>query len=64
MQEDGTVLPLRQTELYQEDWLGLKKLDGMGRLHLLSKPVRRHPGVGQLALLDRAQHDGASLVAL
>jgi len=37
-QEDGTVLPLRQTELYQEDWLGLKKLDGMGRLHLLSKP--------------------------
>lgn len=30
--QDQTVLPLRQTPLYTEDWLGLKQLDQQGKL--------------------------------
>jgi len=34
--QDTQVLTLQQTPLYQEDWLGLKKLDQTGRLKFLS----------------------------
>jgi len=37
-QEDGSVLDLRDTALYREDWIGLRALDEAGRLHLLSCP--------------------------
>ncbi|ESP00518.1 hypothetical protein LOTGIDRAFT_186317 [Lottia gigantea] len=30
------ILTMNQTQLYKEDWLGLKKLNETGRLHLLS----------------------------
>ena len=31
-----TMVPLQQTPLYQEDWLGLKVLDKAGKLKLMS----------------------------
>jgi len=34
--QDVQVLPLRNTTLYKEDWLGLAKLDAAGKLHFLS----------------------------
>jgi len=34
--QDQQVLTLQQTPLYQEDWLGLQKLDTTGRLKFLS----------------------------
>jgi len=33
---DEDVVPLRQSDLYLQDWLGLKYLDTMGKLHLFS----------------------------
>ena len=34
------VVPLEQSELFEQDWLGLRGLQEAGRLHLLSKPGR------------------------
>ena len=34
------VVPLEQSELYEQDWLGLRGLREAGRLHLLKKPGR------------------------
>ncbi|XP_027182420.1 palmitoyl-protein thioesterase 1-like [Coffea eugenioides] len=34
----GPVLPLQQTRLYTEDWIGLRTLDETGRLKLISVP--------------------------
>ena len=34
--QDKTILPLEQSPLYLEDWLGLQKLDSAGRLQQLS----------------------------
>lgn len=34
--QDTQILPLRNSTLYKEDWLGLAKLDTAGRLHFLS----------------------------
>lgn len=36
--QDKEVLPLSATQLYQEDWLGLKLLDSTSRLHFISTP--------------------------
>lgn len=33
--QDTEIVPLRNSTLYQEDWLGLAKLDTAGRLHFL-----------------------------
>jgi len=33
-----TIQAYNETELYRDDWIGLKKLDQSGRLHLLSVP--------------------------
>lgn len=30
------VVPLKQSKLYTEDWIGLKTLDQQGKLHLYS----------------------------
>ena len=30
--------PLRESQLYQEDWLGLKQMDSMGKLVFLETP--------------------------
>ncbi|CAG9465462.1 unnamed protein product [Pedinophyceae sp. YPF-701] len=38
LQEDGTVVPLRETRMYREDWLGLRALDEAGRLVELTTP--------------------------
>jgi len=34
--QDKVVVPLRQSQLYQEDWLGLKAMDQEGKLKFLS----------------------------
>jgi palmitoyl-protein thioesterase len=34
--QDKVVVPLRQSQLYQEDWLGLKEMDQDGKLKFLS----------------------------
>jgi palmitoyl-protein thioesterase len=34
--QDKTVVPLRQSELYNQDWLGLKQMDAQGKLTFLS----------------------------
>ena len=34
------LIPLHQSELFEEDWLGLRELHESGRLHLLRKPGR------------------------
>eukprot|EP01126_Amoeba_proteus_P063244 TRINITY_DN869_c0_g2_i6.p1 TRINITY_DN869_c0_g2~~TRINITY_DN869_c0_g2_i6.p1 ORF type:complete len:249 (-),score=47.04 TRINITY_DN869_c0_g2_i6:69-815(-) len=34
--QDKVVLPLQQTKLYTEDWLGLKQMASQGKLHFLS----------------------------
>ncbi|KAK7066528.1 Palmitoyl-protein thioesterase 1 [Halocaridina rubra] len=34
--QDVEVLPLQETKLYFEDWLGLKEMDEAGKLHFLS----------------------------
>ena len=36
--DDTTIIPLRESPLYLEDWIGLKTLDEEGRLHLLEIP--------------------------
>merc|ERR1711962_1158568 len=36
--DDKTVLSLNETQLYQEDWLGLKAMDEENKLHFLSFP--------------------------
>ncbi|KAK3863644.1 hypothetical protein Pcinc_030607 [Petrolisthes cinctipes] len=44
--QDNEVLPLQQTQLYLEDRLGLKEMDGAGKLHFLTQPG------GHLAFTD------------
>lgn len=34
--QDKEVLPLNESAIYQEDWLGLRRLDESGRLHFFS----------------------------
>ena len=34
--QDREVLPLNESAIYQEDWLGLRTLDESGRLHFFS----------------------------
>uniref|UniRef100_A0A023G3E2 Palmitoyl-protein thioesterase 1 n=1 Tax=Amblyomma triste TaxID=251400 RepID=A0A023G3E2_AMBTT len=34
--DDKTIVPLRDQDIYTEDWIGLKQLDQSGRLHFLS----------------------------
>merc|ERR1712142_403684 len=34
--QDKDVLPLHETQLYTEDWIGLKTMDEAGKLHFLS----------------------------
>ena len=34
--QDNVVTPLRESELYTQDWLGLKQLDSEGKLHFPS----------------------------
>jgi palmitoyl-protein thioesterase len=36
--EDDDVVPLRESKLYQEDWLGLRELDESGRLVMFDCP--------------------------
>merc|ERR1712004_499686 len=36
--QDKEILPLRESQLYLEDWIGLKALDESGRLHFLEHP--------------------------
>ena len=36
--EDDDVVPLRQSRLYREDWLGLRELDESGRLVMFDCP--------------------------
>ena len=33
--QDTAILPLRESRIYQEDWIGLRTLDEAGRLHFL-----------------------------
>ena len=33
---DGHITKLRDTDMYKEDWLGLRKLDEEGKLHFYS----------------------------
>ena len=33
--QDKKILPLSESTIYQEDWIGLKVLDGKGNLHFL-----------------------------
>lgn len=35
----GKIVPLRDTALYKEDWIGLRQLDEEGRLHFYSSDV-------------------------
>jgi len=39
---DTVVLPLNQTQLYQQDWIGLQTLDKKGRLQLHTVPCGHH----------------------
>ena len=36
--QDKEILSLRESQLYLEDWIGLKALDESGRLHFLEHP--------------------------
>lgn len=36
--QDVAIQPLRESPLYQGDWIGLKSLDKSGRLHFISTP--------------------------
>jgi len=36
--QDKEILPLRESQLYLEDWIGLKALDESGKLHFLEHP--------------------------
>jgi len=36
--EDGSMEQMNKTQLYTQDWIGLKQLDQAGRLHLLEFP--------------------------
>ena len=37
--DHSTLLSLRDTKMYMDDWIGLKSLDESGKLHLLSVEV-------------------------
>merc|ERR1711936_1547569 len=36
--ESGNMVPLNETRLYTEDWIGLKAMDEAGKLHLMEVP--------------------------
>ena len=36
--QDKTVIPLQQSTLYTEDWLGLKQMDNNGQLVFMTSP--------------------------
>ena len=36
--QDKEIVPLKESPMYQEDWIGLKTLDEAGKLTLLSIP--------------------------
>ena len=40
IEPDGSIVELRSSQLYQQDWLGLKQLDELGALLLLTIPGR------------------------
>jgi palmitoyl-protein thioesterase len=35
---DTVIVPLRESKIYKEDWIGLKKLDETGRLVFIEVP--------------------------
>ena len=35
---DGAVVPVRETALWREDWVGLRALDAAGRVDFLTAP--------------------------
>ena len=36
--QDKEILPLRESALYLEDWIGLKQMDEAGKLHFYDIP--------------------------
>ena len=42
MDEHKQTLSMRETRLYKEDWIGLKKLDQQGRVKTLEVPGAAH----------------------
>ena len=36
--QDKEILPLRESQIYLEDWIGLKKMDESGKLHFYDVP--------------------------
>ena len=44
-----TMLPLQNTSMYKEDWIGLRNLDQAGKLHLMSVAAD-HLRLGKKAL--------------
>ena len=53
--QDKEILPLRESQLYLEDWIGLKALDESGRLHFLEHPGN-HGFVDTQWLIDNIIH--------
>ena len=53
--QDKELLPLRESQIYLEDWIGLKALDESGRLHFLDHPGD-HVQVYPQWLIDNVIH--------
>jgi len=53
--QDKEILPLRESQLYLEDWIGLKTLDESGKLHMFEVPGD-HLQVSTQWLIDEIIH--------
>jgi palmitoyl-protein thioesterase len=53
--QDKEILPLRESQLYLEDWIGLKHLDESGKLHRFEVPGD-HLQVSTQWLIDEIIH--------